>query len=192
MTRSLPAVTFMNMLFPNHRILCHRPTRAFAMMTMAVLLGIVTSTGRAGALKTGDSLPDLAGFALEGKIPEYKGRVVLLDFWASWCAPCKQSFPVLKEMHEKFGPRGFLVLAVSVDEQASTMQAFLKKQQPVFPVLRDPKGRLAESAGLDKMPTSLLISADGKVVAIHSGFEGEPTRKLYLSEIEAALKSAGK
>ena len=103
-----------------------------------------------------------------------------------------QAFPVMKELHEKFGSRGFLVLAISVDEQQAALQNFLKKDPPPFIVLRDAKGRLAEAAGVEKMPTSFLIGANGKVTGLHSGFDGESTRKKYLSEIESALTTAGK
>lgn len=157
-------------------------------------LGIAASSSLtlAGSVKVGDTFPELGGFGLEGTQPDLKGKVVLLDFWASWCAPCKKSFPIMKELQAKFGSRGFLVLAVSVDEQQSAMQSFLKKDPPTFAILRDGKGRLAEAVGVEKMPTSFLIGADGEVAAIHSGFDGEPTRKKYLAEIESTLKSVGK
>jgi peroxiredoxin len=175
-----------------HAIPTHFGFRVQALV--AGLLGMIAfnSLALAGPVKVGDTFPELASFGLEGTQPDLKGKVVLLDFWASWCAPCKKSFPVMKELHEKFGSRGFLVLAVSVDEQASAMQSFLKKEPQAFAILRDAKGRLAEAVGVEKMPTSFLIGADGKIVAIHSGFDGEPTRKKYLAEIEANLKSAGK
>lgn len=140
----------------------------------------------------GDSFPSLSGFALEGNVPEIQGKVVLVDFWASWCAPCKKSFPVMKELLDKFGGRGFMIVAVSVDEKKRDMEDFLKKNPVPFRVLRDAKGRLAEATALEKMPTSFLVSAEGKIIAVHNGFDGETTRKEYVSEIDAALKRANK
>jgi thiol-disulfide isomerase/thioredoxin len=162
-----------------------------AMLLIAGMVGlsrpILASTPRVG-----DAFPELSRFGLDGTLPELKGKVVLVDFWASWCAPCKKSFPVMKELQEKHGPRGFVVLAVCLDEKKPAMEAFLKKNPVPFAVVHDAKGRLAEAAGIEKMPTSFLIGADGKVRAVHSGFEGETTRKEYLTEIEAALQAAGK
>ena len=151
----------------------------------------LASMEAAASPKIGSPFPKVTDFSLEGTLPELKGKIVLVDFWASWCLPCKKSFPVLNELQEKFARRGFVVLAVSVDEDRAAMEAFLKKTPSKFAVVRDGKGRLAEAAGVEKMPTSFILGADGRVIAQHSGFEGEATRKAYLAEIEAALKSAG-
>jgi len=169
------------------------PARLLATLLVAAVAWLGSGiAARAAAPKAGDAFPDLGSFGLEGNLPDLKGKVVLVDFWASWCGPCKKSFPVMAEIHEKFAPRGFAIVAVSVDETKAPMDAFVKKAQPPFATLRDPKGRLAEATGVDKMPTSFLLGADGKIIAVHSGFEGEATRKEYVKEIEAALAAAGK
>jgi thiol-disulfide isomerase/thioredoxin len=157
----------------------------------AVLLASNPFPARAG-IKAGQTFPDLASFKLEGKLPELRGKVVLVDFWASWCGPCKQSFPIMKEVQDKFASRGFTIVAVCLDEKKANMDSFLKKYPMPFTVLHDPKGRLAEAAGIETMPTSFLLDPDGKVVALHSGFWGDTTRKQYLTEVESALKAAGK
>jgi thiol-disulfide isomerase/thioredoxin len=138
--------------------------------------------------RPGDPFPNLGSFGLEGDLPEMKGKVALVDFWASWCAPCKKSFPVMKELHDKFASRGFILVAVCLDEKKGAMEAFLKKNPLPGVVLHDAKGRLAEALSVEKMPTSFLVGADGKVRAVHSGFDGESTRRQYLTEVEAALK----
>ena len=145
-----------------------------------------------GMPRVGEPFPDLNNFGLDGPVPNLKGKVTLIDFWASWCAPCKRSFPVMREIQERFASRGFAVVAVSVDEKKAAMEAFLKKNPVPFVVLHDTKGRLVEAVSVEKMPTSFIIGADGKVTAIHSGFDGENTRKEYLAQVEAALKAAGK
>lgn len=152
----------------------------------------VTLATIAAQPKVGEAAPDLSKIKFEGSLPDLKDRVVLVDFWASWCAPCKKSFPVMKELHEKFNARGFTIVAISVDEDKSAMDSFLKKNPVPFTTVRDAAGRAPELFGADKMPTSFLIAPDGRIVAVHSGFEGESTRKQYLNEIEAALKDAGK
>lgn len=142
--------------------------------------------------KVGETAPDLTQFKLEGDLPDLKGRILLVDFWASWCAPCRKSFPVMKELHDKFNARGLRIVAISVDEKKLDMDGFLKKNPAPFTIVRDPNGKAPEAFGAEKMPTSFIIGADGKVVAVHGGFDGESTRKEYLNEIEAALKAAGK
>ena len=157
----------------------------------AVAICALASTAFAG-VKVGDSVPDFSKFKLEGTIPDLKGRVVLVDFWASWCVPCKKSFPVMKELLDKFEARGFTIIAISVDEDKSAMSSFIKKNPIPFLTVRDAEGKTPETFGAEKMPTSFLVGADGKIIAIHSGFDGETTRKQYMAEIEAALKAAGK
>jgi thiol-disulfide isomerase/thioredoxin len=142
--------------------------------------------------KAGEVFPSLSKFKLEGALPDIKGRVVLVDFWASWCAPCKKSFPVMKDMHEKFGQRGLLIVALSLDEEKSEMDNFLKNNPLPFPTPRDPSGSVAEALSIEKMPTSFLIGTDGKVIAMHEGILDETTTRAWLSQIEAALKSTRK
>lgn len=162
--------------------------RLWSLLALLALAGSHAAT----PLKPGDTFPDLAAFALEGELPATQGKVLLVDFWASWCAPCKRSFPVMKELQEKFGARGFLIIAISVDEKKAEMEKFLAKNAPPFAVVRDAKGRAAEALGVETMPTSYLVRADGRLAAVHKGFEGEATRREYIQEIEAALAGAGK
>ena len=171
----------MNMSFPK-----------FPGIRLFALALLCAASALAGPLKVGDALPTLAELKFEGTPPEVSGRVVLIDFWASWCGPCKKSFPVMKELQDKFGARGLLVLAISVDEEKSAMDSFLKKNPIPFAVVRDGAGKAPELFGIEKMPTSFIVGADGKIAAIHGGFDGESTRKEYLKEIETALKAAGK
>ena len=163
---------------------------SFLKWISAALLSLAISAQ--AALKPGDAAPDFKSFKLEGALPELAGKVVLVDFWASWCAPCRKSFPVMTELHEKFAPRGLVVLAVSVDEEKSAMDAFLKKNPVPFAIVRDPTGQAPKAFQAEKMPTSFIVGADGKIVAVHSGFEGAKTRAEYLDQIESALKAAGK
>lgn len=155
--------------------------------TVAALLAGTFFTAHA-ALKAGDALPDLAGFGLEGKLPDaLKGKVVVLDFWASWCAPCAKSFPVLDELQKKYGGR-LAVVAVNVDEKAANMEKFLAKHSVSFTVVRDARQKLVAVAEPPTMPSSFVLDGEGKVRFVHNGFHGEDTRKEYISEIESLLK----
>ena len=158
----------------------------------AALVGVLTLSlvvAQAG-WKVGDVLPDLAAQKLEGKLPDsLKGKVVLVDFWASWCVPCAESFPALEELHQRYKDRGLVILAVSTDEERAKMEKFLKKHPVTFAVVRDAGQKLVAQADVSTMPTSFLVDAEGKVRFIHAGFHGEKTRKQYAEEIESLLKT---
>lgn len=140
------------------------------------------------ALKVGDPLPDLTTFKLEGKLPEsLKGKVVILDFWASWCQPCAKSFPVLDELQKKYGDK-LVVIGVSVDESTDKMQKFLSKHAVSFVIVRDAGQKLAAAVQPPTMPTSFILDGEGKVRFLHKGFHGEETRQAYITEIESLLK----
>jgi thiol-disulfide isomerase/thioredoxin len=139
--------------------------------------------------KIGDALPDLASFQLEGQLPpQFKGHVILLDFWASWCGPCKLSFPWMQEMSEKYSARGLTIIAVSVDEKRENMQRFLKSFTVSFIVVRDPQQKLVAAADVPTMPTSLLIDRSGKIRFIHAGFDRDKAADQYVKEIEQLLQ----
>jgi thiol-disulfide isomerase/thioredoxin len=143
----------------------------------------------AGNIKAGDTFPNLADFNLEGKPPDStKGKVVLIDFWASWCGPCKQSFPVMEDLHKRYCDRGLVIVAINLDEKRPDMEAFLKKNAASFTVLRDPSQKLVDKTGIATMPSSFVIDRDGKVRFTHTGFLGAETRKKYEEEIESLLK----
>jgi thiol-disulfide isomerase/thioredoxin len=157
-------------------------------LTLVAFSAGIVLTAQA-ALKVGDGFPGLAGFSLEGKLPDsLKDKVVIVDFWASWCNPCKESFPAMNELQKKYRDRGLLIIAVNEDEEKSDMQDFLKDNATTFTVVRDAKQKLVGEAGIQTMPSSFLLDGTGKVRFVHSGFHGAETRKQYEQEIESLLK----
>lgn len=166
------------------------PTKALCLVRWlaGTLLCMLAVGAFAAGVKVGDVFPDFSGFKLEGKLPELKNKVVLVDFWASWCDPCKASFPAMEELQKKYGPQGFVILAVNVDEDRKDMETFLKKNPATFSVIRDAGQKLVERVQASTMPTSFLLDREGKIRFIHSGFHGEDTRKKYAQEIESLLK----
>jgi len=140
--------------------------------------------------KEGSKLPDLKHFGLEGTIPVLTGRVVVVDFWASWCGPCKTSFPLLDIIYRQFTSNGVVLLAVSVDEKAADMEKFLENHPVSFPVVRDARQRLVEAASVDGMPTSFVIDKDGVIQVVHKGFHAGKTEIELVREIESLLKKA--
>ncbi len=100
----------------------------------------------------------------------YRGQVVYLDFWASWCGPCKQSFPWMESLKDAYAARGLRVVAIDLDRDKSDADRFLTKFHPDFDVIFDPNGSLAERYRIHGMPTSMLIDRHGTVRFTHIGF----------------------
>ena len=110
-----------------------------------------------------------AGSALD--LNSLHGRVVYLDFWASWCAPCRQSFPWMQAMKEAYERDGLSVVAINLDQQPDDAERFLQKFHPSFEVRFDPQGTLAEQFKVAGMPTSVVIDRHGVVRFTHIGFQ---------------------
>ena len=107
-----------------------------------------------------------------------RGKVVYLDFWASWCGPCRQSLPLLNDLRKELRRKGFEVLAVNLDEEKSDAKAFLKQFPVSYPVLLDPKGKVPLKYDLPGMPTSYLIDRKGKIRKVHVGFKKQDMSKI--------------
>jgi len=138
-------------------------------------------------VKAGDIFPVLGATGLEGAVPETRGKVVLVDFWASWCAPCKASFPIYAKIDADYRARGLVVFAVSVDEKDSAYQSFVKKLAPPFAVARDGGQKLVREVSVPTMPTSYLIDRTGRVRFVHPGFHGAETEAEVRKEIATLL-----
>lgn len=153
----------------------------------AALLVAFTLTLSAATPNVGDSFPALADAKLEGSLPDTKGKVVLVDFWASWCGPCKAAFPALKEIAEKYKDKGVVLVGVSLDEDKADMDAFVRKASPNFTILRDASGKLAEQLAVQAIPSTFILDRNGKIAAIHGGYGGDKTKAEYIAEIEKLL-----
>lgn len=111
-------------------------------------------------------------------LDSYKGKVVYLDFWASWCAPCRTSFPLLNKMHEKLKAQGFEVVAVNLDEDKANAEKFLKEIPVSFTVLRDATGEWSDKFVVESMPTSFIIDKQGVIQNVHKGFTSDDIGEL--------------
>ncbi len=132
-------------------------------------------------------LPDLTSFNLSGELPGTKGNVVLVDFWASWCAPCKASFPSMEEAYQKYKDKGFKIVAVSVDSKAKSMESFVNRLKPSFSIVHDSEQRLVAAAGIEVMPTSFLVDKSGKIRFVHLGWHGKESAERLMAEVEQLL-----
>ena len=125
-------------------------------------------------VQAGDSAPS---FSLEDdrglgvSLDDYAGKVVLINFWATWCPPCVQEMPSLNETYERFRDDGFVVLGISVDEDEKQYSEFLRDAAVTFPTVRDPDRAVSTRYGTLKYPESYLISRDGKVLRKYVGPE---------------------
>jgi thiol-disulfide isomerase/thioredoxin len=146
------------------------------------------ATALAAQVAPGNAFPPLAAAGLTGgSLPDTAGKVALVDFWASWCAPCKASFPVYSQLNASYAQRGLVIVAVSVDESPSAYAAFVARLKPPFATLHDSKQKLVSQVQVPTMPTSYLVDRSGKVRFVHPGFHGEQTERELRREIEALL-----
>jgi len=136
-----------------------------------------------------NSAPDFQLMNRQGEVKslsDYKGKVVLLDFWASWCIPCRHSFPWMNAMQNKYQAKGFEVVTINLDKERTELDRFLAKYPASFTVLLDEKGVTPKQYKVMGMPTSFLINTEGEIVAHHIGFQQSKTA-LYEAQIQQEL-----
>jgi len=151
------------------------PVRAgLPALVILATLAFWLAPGRALAVDAGQPAPSFSAHALDGdstlSLGAYKGKVVFLDFWASWCGPCQTAMPLIESLRNEFPADQFQVLAVNVDQDPQKAKAFLSRRKVGYPSVSDPEGRLPATYGLKTMPTSYLIDRNGVVRAVHPGF----------------------
>ncbi len=140
-----------------------------------------------GQSAPGFSLPDLRNPSQSLSLSDYRGQVVYLDFWASWCGPCRRSFPVLEQLYQDFADQGFVVLAVNVDEEPELADDFLERYPVSYPLLLDPEGNTPALYRIKGMHTAFRIDREGVVRHVHEGFrksDAELVRRLVEAELE--------
>jgi cytochrome c biogenesis protein CcmG, thiol:disulfide interchange protein DsbE len=143
----------------------------------------------AHAIDKGQTAPEIALKTLSGetvKLSTLKGKVVLVDFWASWCAPCRESMPVLEKLSKSYKEQGFVVLGVNIDNDAEAARKFLKDLPVSFQVVNDAQKQVAKAYAPPTMPSSYLIDRQGKVHVVHAGFKRSDAAKLE-AEIKTLL-----
>ena len=134
------------------------------------------------AVQAGDEAPDfrLPLLTQQGQLSlsSQKGKVVYVDFWASWCGPCRKSLPLLNELRNELKGKGFEVVAINLDEDIRDGRAFLKEFPVSYPTLYDGAGKTPELYGVRGMPTSYLIDKQGRVQVVHQGFKPADITKI--------------
>jgi cytochrome c biogenesis protein CcmG/thiol:disulfide interchange protein DsbE len=122
-------------------------------------------------------------FSLDGdngtvNLADFKGKVVYLDFWASWCPPCRKSFPWMNAMERRYGDQGLAIVAVNLDKDRKLAEKFLHDLPASFTIAYDPEGKVADSYEVEGMPSSYIIDRDGQISAVHLGFRQDDIRQL--------------
>ncbi len=142
------------------------------------------------AVSVGQPVPEieLPGASVATKLSDLKGKVVYVDFWASWCGPCKQSFPWMNDMQKKYGAKGLQIVGMNVDAKREDADNFLKEVPAQFAVAFDSKGESAKRFAIKGMPTAVLVGKDGKVLMVHQGFRDEDRADLE-SKLNDALNA---
>lgn len=123
------------------------------------------------------TLSSLVGAKTED-LQHYKGQVVYVDFWASWCVPCAHSFPFLNELHHEFKDKGLQIVGINMDENAGDAKAFLAKTPAQFTIVADTSTQCAKDFDVKAMPSSYLIDRKGIVHHVHQGFRSEDIKEL--------------
>ena len=164
------------------------------MKTKNILLGlacsVIAATSLAASGLTGQPAPDFALKSSSGenlRLSEYRGDVVMVNFWATWCGPCRQEMPLLDEMFSKYERVGFSLLGVNIDENSSKAMNMVSELGVSFPVLFDTRKEVSKLYEVDAMPVTVLIDREGTVRYVHHGYK-PGYEQMYLDQIKSLLR----
>jgi peroxiredoxin len=168
---------------PTRPTLLDNGFRAAALAAVAVACAFLTAASNGPAPSF--SLPARSGGTVS--LGDLKGQVVMINFWASWCGPCRQEMPLLDQMHKKYEALGFKLLGVNVESDTKDAEQWLAKTPVSFPILYDRENKVSQMYSVNAMPSTVFIDRKGNVRYLHRGYkagdEGE-----YLNQIRALLK----
>jgi len=160
-------------------------TRLLRVTAFAALATVCSLVGASTTVAPDFTLPSRSGDSIS--LEQLKGQVVMLNFWASWCGPCRQEMPLLDQMHKRYSSLGFTLLGVNVEEDSAAAEKWLAQTPVTFPVLYDKDNKVSQLYQVDSMPSTVFIDRKGNVRYLHRGYkpgdEGE-----YLNQIRALLK----
>lgn len=172
--------------------MAHHPNPARrSLIALAPALALAgTVTGARAAVAPASPAPDFTLRSAEGRnlrLSEQRGRVVMVNFWATWCGPCKVEMPHLNRIYEKYRSAGFVLLGVNVDDDPKAAVALAARLGVTFPVLFDAEKSVSRLYSLDSMPATVLIDRDGKVRHVHRGYR-DGMEVTYDQQVRALVK----
>jgi peroxiredoxin len=152
---------------------------------LAIVLALATLATGAHAAAPDFTLPSRDGDKL--RLSELKGQVVMINFWATWCGPCRQEMPLLQQIQEKYEPLGFTLLGINVEPDSAEANAWLAKIPVTFPILYDRQNTVADTFGVIGMPSSVFIDRSGNVRYVHRGYKPGDESK-YADMVRSLVK----
>ena len=159
----------------------------------ALLFGIALAFAAAAA-EPGTQAPGFTAKTFDGKeisLADYRGKIVFVDFWASWCSPCRESLPMYDKLAADFGADDFAVIAVNLDETASDARKFIAQHPVRYTIVQNPQGDIPKAFGVSGMPSSYLIDRDGTIRQRHIGFSKKDVDMLRAEVTKLLGKPAG-
>jgi len=169
-------------------------TRKEIMKIRNLLAGFLFSVFAAGSLASsglaGQPAPDFALKSSTGenlRLSEYRGDVVMINFWATWCGPCRQEMPLLDELYSRYQRVGFNLLGVNIDDDSSRAMAMINELGVSFPVLFDASKEVSRLYEVDAMPVTIIVDREGNVRHVHQGYKPGYEQK-YLDQVRALLR----
>jgi len=164
----------------------HRISRLLlAAITLALLAVSPAQSSTIDGIAPDFTLKSASGKNL--RLSEYRGEVVLINFWASWCGPCRQEMPLLDELHNRYKSLGFTVLAVNVEEDPGKALKLIKDMQPAFPVLFDNTSAVSTQYDVVAMPSTVLVDRNGNMRYLHKGYK-PGLEEVYLQQIRELIR----
>ncbi|MDH5443923.1 MAG: TlpA family protein disulfide reductase [Gammaproteobacteria bacterium] len=160
---------------------------------IGLCLAIIVSSSHISSLQAAQlsgKAPDFTLKSMSGKnlkLSEFRGQVVMINFWASWCAPCRQEMPLLEDLYKKYKPLGFTLLGVNVEEDSSKAATLLKSIKVSFPILYDNKNKVSKLYKVAAMPTTVIIDRDGRLRYLHKGYK-PGYEKDYQKQVRALIR----
>lgn len=153
---------------------------------LLVTLGLVATVA---AVDAGSRAPELGARTLDGRpirMADLRGKVVIVDFWASWCEPCREELPALDRLYQRYREQGLVVVGVSVDRTERNARGFLRRNSVSFPIIHDEGHRIADRYSPPRMPSSYIVDRRGVIRHVHEGFRSGDERRIE-REVRALL-----
>lgn len=155
-----------------------------------ISLGVAMLVGLFAVGVSAEPAPDFTLQSSTGenvRLAEQRGKVVMLNFWASWCGPCRQEMPLLDAMHKRYGPAGFQLYGVNVEEDNTDAKKMIKEMGVSLPVLYDPESKASTLYKVDAMPTTVMIDKKGQIRYVNRGYKPGDENK-YRDQIRELIK----